>query len=146
MPTAYALLLRFGPLLLILLAAGLAIALGIQDYLSVDGEIATNTTIGRPVVEGARNWNQTGGLSGAPLMAKSTAVLRMLRTRLPESIPMIGVGGILDGADAVTKTAAGATLVQLYSGLVYRGPALIGECVEAMRRRRYAPSSRPAHE
>ena len=114
--------------------------------LAVDGVIATNTTVSRPVVEGARHWNQPGGLSGAPLMAKSTAVLRMLRTRLPESIPMIGVGGILGGADAVTKTAAGATLVQLYSGLVYRGPALIGECVEAMRRRKYAPSSRPAHE
>jgi dihydroorotate dehydrogenase len=73
-------------------------------------------------------------------MGQSTAVLRMMRTRLPESIPMIGVGGILSGADAATKMAAGATLVQCYTGLVYRGPGLVHECVEAMRRRKEAPS------
>jgi dihydroorotate dehydrogenase len=84
-----------------------------------------------------------GGLSGAPLMGKSTAVLRMLRTRLPESIPLVGVGGILHGADAATKQAAGALLVQVYTGLVYRGPALVGECVDALRRRKEAPSSTP---
>ena len=67
-------------------------------------------------------------------------MLRRLRARLPEHIPLIGVGGILSGADAVAKMAAGAALVQCYSGLVFRGPALIGECVEAMRRRREAPS------
>ena len=108
--------------------------------LQVDGVIATNTTIGREGVEGARHADEIGGLSGKPLMAKSTAVLRMLRTRLPESIPLIGVGGILQGADAATKQAAGATLVQVYSGMVYRGPELIGECVEALRRRKEAPS------
>ena len=108
--------------------------------LGVDGVIAGNTTISRDGVEGARYADEAGGLSGAPLMAKSTAVLRMLRTRLPEHIPVIGVGGILQGADAATKQAAGATLVQTYSGLVYRGPALIGECVEALRRRKEAPS------
>ena len=64
----------------------------------------------------------------------------MLRTRLPEHIPVIGVGGILVGADAATKQAAGATLVQTYTGLVYRGPALISECVDALRRRKEAPS------
>ena len=84
--------------------------------------------------------HETGGLSGAPLMDKSTAVLRKLRTRLPEPIPLIGVGGILIGADAAKKMAAGATLVQFYTGLIYRGPALIGECVDAMRRRKEAPS------
>ena len=73
-------------------------------------------------------------------MGKSTLVLRRLRSRLPESVPMIGVGGILSGADAATKAAAGATLVQMYTGLVYRGPALIGECVDALRRRKEAPS------
>jgi dihydroorotate dehydrogenase len=73
-------------------------------------------------------------------MDKSTAVLRMLRTRLPESIPLVGVGGIMTGADAAKKMAAGASLVQLYTGLVYRGPVLIGECVEALRRRKEAPS------
>ena len=108
--------------------------------LGVDGVIATNTTISRFAIQGARRAGEQGGLSGEPLMGKSTVVLRQLRTRLPESIPLIGVGGILSGADAATKAAAGATLVQFYSGMVYRGPALIGECVDAMRRRKEAPS------
>ena len=111
--------------------------------LAVDGVIATNTTIARDGVEGARFADEVGGLSGAPLMGKSTAVLRMLRTRLPEAIPLVGVGGILHGADAATKQAAGATLMQFYTGLIYRGPALIGECVDALRRRKEAPSSTP---
>ena len=81
-------------------------------------------------------------------MDKSTAVLRMLRTRLPEAIPLIGVGGIMTGADAAKKMAAGASLVQLYTGLIYRGPALVGECVDAMRRRKEAPSrgNLPPHD
>ncbi|MDO5506090.1 MAG: quinone-dependent dihydroorotate dehydrogenase [Pseudoxanthomonas suwonensis] len=108
--------------------------------LQVDGVIATNTTTSRDEVQGHPLAGEAGGLSGAPLLSKSTAVLRMLRTRLPEAIPLIGVGGIDSGADAVQKTAAGATAVQLYSGLVYRGPALVGECVEAIRRRKEAPS------
>lgn len=108
--------------------------------LEVDGVIATNTTIDRGGVEGARYADEAGGLSGRPLMTRATTVLRMMRTRLPETIPLIGVGGILSGADAVTKMAAGASLVQCYSGLIYRGPALIGECVEAIRRRKEAPS------
>jgi len=106
----------------------------------VDGVIATNTTVSRISVQESPLARETGGLSGAPLMNKSTAVLRMLRTRLPDSIPLIGVGGILSGADAAKKMAAGATLVQCYTGLVYRGPALIGECIEAIRRRKEAPS------
>jgi dihydroorotate dehydrogenase len=116
--------------------------------LSVDGVIATNTTIGRFGLEGVRHANEAGGLSGEPLMGKSTLVLRRLRTRLPESIPMIGVGGILSGADAATKQAAGATLVQMYTGLVYRGPGLISECVEALRRRKEGPSrgNLPPHD
>lgn len=108
--------------------------------LQVDGVIATNTTTGREGVEGTRHADEAGGLSGAPLLARSTTVLRKMRTRLPESIPLVGVGGIVSGADAVAKVAAGATLVQCYSGLVYRGPALVEECVEAIRRRRFAPS------
>ncbi|HEY5849847.1 MAG TPA: quinone-dependent dihydroorotate dehydrogenase [Lysobacter sp.] len=108
--------------------------------LQVDGVIATNTTVSRIGIDGAPHASETGGLSGRPLMGQATAVLRMMRTRLPESIPMIGVGGILSGADAATKMAAGATLVQCYTGLVYRGPALVHECVEAMRRRKEAPS------
>ncbi|WP_028839420.1 quinone-dependent dihydroorotate dehydrogenase [Thermomonas fusca] len=108
--------------------------------LAVDGVIATNTTISREGVEGSRHAQQAGGLSGAPLMGQATTVLRMLRTRLPDTIPLIGVGGILHGADAATKQAAGALLVQTYTGLVYRGPALIEECVDALRRRKEAPS------
>jgi dihydroorotate dehydrogenase len=108
--------------------------------LGVDGVIATNTTVSRIAVQKHPLARETGGLSGAPLMDKSTAVLRMLRTRLPEQIPLIGVGGILSGADAAKKMAAGASLVQLYTGLVYRGPKLIGECADAMRRRKEAPS------
>ena len=108
--------------------------------LQVDGVIATNTTVSRICVQDHPLSRQAGGLSGQPLMNKSTTVLRMLRTRLPESIPLVGVGGILSGADAAKKTAAGATLVQCYTGLVYRGPALIGECVDAIRRRKEAPS------
>jgi dihydroorotate dehydrogenase len=65
----------------------------------------------------------------------------MLRTRLPETIPLVGVGGIMGGPDAVQKTAAGATLVQVYTGLVYRGPKLVDECVDAIRRRKEWPSS-----
>ena len=108
--------------------------------LAVDGVIATNTTIARPGVEDDPLARQAGGLSGAPLLGQSTLVLRRLRTRLPESIPLIGVGGITSGADAVAKMAAGAALVQCYSGLVFRGPELIRECVEAMRRRREGSS------
>ena len=111
--------------------------------LQVDGVIATNTTISRTGVEASPLVAEQGGLSGRPLMSQATAVLRMMRTRLPESIPLIGVGGILSGADAATKQAAGATLVQCYTGLVYRGPALVHECVEAMRRRKEAPSRGP---
>lgn len=117
--------------------------------LQVDGVIATNTTITRPGLEGVTHADEPGGLSGKPLMAQSTTVLRMMRTRMPESIPLIGVGGILSGADAVTKMAAGASLVQCYSGLVYRGPELVRECVEAIRRRKEAPSRGnvpPTHE
>ena len=84
--------------------------------------------------------NEAGGLSDAPVLEQSTLVLRRLRSRLPESVPLIGVGGILSGADAVAKMAAGAALVQCYSGLIYRGPALIGDCVDAIRRRRESPS------
>lgn len=108
--------------------------------LSVDGVIATNTTVDRSVVHAHRHAGQAGGLSGAPLMAQSTLVLRRMRARLPDSIPLIGVGGITCGADAVAKVSAGATLIQLYTGLIYQGPSLVYDCVEAIRRRREQPS------
>ena len=111
--------------------------------MQVDGVIATNTTVSRLSVQDHPLARETGGLSGAPLMGQATLVLRRLRTRLPDTIPLIGVGGILSGADAVAKMSAGASLVQCYTGLVYRGPELIRECVEAIRRRREAPSRGP---
>ena len=119
-----------------------AVARVLSD-LSVDGVIATNTTVSRISVQDHKRAQETGGLSGAPLMNQSTMVLRKLRTRLPDNIPLIGVGGILSGADAVAKMSAGAALVQTYTGLVYRGPELIRDCVEAIRRRRDFPSRGP---
>lgn len=108
--------------------------------MQVDGVIATNTTVSRLSVQEHPQARETGGLSGAPLMGQATLVLRRMRTRLPDTIPLIGVGGILSGADAVAKMSAGASLVQCYTGLVYRGPELVRECVEAIRRRREAPA------
>lgn len=102
----------------------------------VDGAIATNTTIDRFAVEGHAHAGEAGGLSGRPLYGKSTAVLRRLRARLEDRVVLVGVGGILSGADAAGKVAAGAQLVQMYTGLVYRGPGLIAESVDAIRRRR----------
>ncbi|WP_266159327.1 quinone-dependent dihydroorotate dehydrogenase [Dyella silvatica] len=102
----------------------------------VDGVICTNTTIDHSAVASDPQGNETGGLSGKPLFAKSTAVLRGMHKRLQGKIGIIGVGGILDGSDAAEKIDAGASLVQLYSGMVYRGPALIGECVDEIRRQR----------
>lgn len=111
---------------------------GIAEVLlasGIDGLICTNTTIDRHVIAGHELANEAGGLSGRPLMARSTAVLRGMHERLGERVPIIGVGGILGGADAAAKFDAGASLVQFYSGMIYRGPELIGECVEALRGR-----------
>jgi dihydroorotate dehydrogenase len=99
----------------------------------IDGVIATNTTLSREGVEGLRHGDETGGLSGAPVRDKSTAVIRALAAELQGALPIIGVGGILNGADAVEKMQAGASLVQIYSGLIYRGPALVAECADAIR-------------
>ena len=100
----------------------------------VDGLIATNTTVGREAVKGHRHESQTGGLSGAPLFAPSTAILRRLAQSLGGRVPLVGVGGILSGADARAKADAGASLVQLYTGFVYRGPGLIARCRESLIR------------
>ncbi|MFJ2987451.1 quinone-dependent dihydroorotate dehydrogenase [Collimonas sp. NPDC087041] len=99
----------------------------------IDGVIATNTTISRDAVRGLQHENETGGLSGAPVLALSTSVVRQLHGELGDEIPIIGVGGIFSGADAQSKITAGASLVQLYSGLIYRGPALVRECAAALR-------------
>jgi dihydroorotate dehydrogenase len=99
----------------------------------VDGVICTNTTIDRTTISGAPHAEEAGGLSGKPLFTKSTSVLRGMKQRLGDAIALIGVGGITSGADAAAKMDAGASLVQFYTGMVYRGPALIGECVESIR-------------
>jgi len=98
----------------------------------LDGLIATNTTVAREEVAGLPEAQQAGGLSGRPLFARSTQVVRTLAQHLQGALPIIGVGGIFDGAGAVEKLRAGATLVQLYTGLVYRGPGLIAECRRAL--------------
>ena len=91
----------------------------------IDGVIATNTTISRVGVEGLPNSQQTGGLSGAPLTQQATTVIRQLQTHLQGTIPIIGVGGIMSAADAKEKMEAGASLVQIYTGLIYHGPSLV---------------------
>lgn len=98
----------------------------------IDGLIATNTTLARPGVERHPLAQQSGGLSGAPLRDLAEAVLRALRAAAGPSYPLIGVGGILSAGDAAKRIAAGADLIQIYSGLVYRGPALVSECVGAV--------------
>jgi dihydroorotate dehydrogenase len=99
----------------------------------IDGLIATNTTVSREGVAGHQHERQTGGLSGRPLLATSTEVLRKLAHHLAGRVPLVGVGGILGGADARAKVAAGASLVQVYTGFIYRGPSLVGEARAALR-------------
>ena len=98
----------------------------------MDAVIATNTTLDRALVEGQQHADEAGGLSGGPLTEVSTGVIRTLAGELQGSMPIIGAGGILTGADAAAKIAAGASLVQIYSGFIYRGPELIRECVDAI--------------
>ena len=98
----------------------------------IDGLIVTNTTLSREGVENLPSGDEAGGLSGAPVFEKSTACLQAFSNILKDQIPLIGVGGILSGEQAIAKQQAGASLVQIYSGLIYTGPALIKDCVNAM--------------
>ena len=98
----------------------------------LDGVIATNTTVSRSGVSGLRHAGEGGGLSGAPLCELSTGVIRKLAQLLEGRIPIIGVGGIMSAADARAKLDAGASLVQIYTGFIYRGPQLIGEILRAL--------------
>jgi dihydroorotate dehydrogenase len=98
----------------------------------IDGVIATNTTIARDAVKGLPHAEEAGGLSGRPVLEASNRVIRRLRTALGRGYPIIGVGGILSGDDALSKIDAGADLVQLYTGLIYRGPALVHEVARAL--------------
>ena len=100
----------------------------------MDGVIATNTTISRTAVQGMRHAEETGGLSGAPVLEASNQVIRQLRAALGSGFPIIGVGGILSADDAVSKIRAGADVVQIYTGLIYRGPALVRQIAQALRR------------
>ncbi len=97
------------------------------------GVIATNTTLSRDAVKGLPHAQETGGLSGAPVLEMSNRVVAQLRAALGPQFPIIGVGGILSGADAVSKIHAGADAVQIYTGLIYRGPALVTESAQAIR-------------
>ncbi len=111
----------------------------------VDAVIATNTTVARNAVAGLPHGDETGGLSGAPLTARATEVVRLLAAHLQGALPIIGVGGIMKGEDAAEKMAAGASLIQMYTGIIYRGPALVGECRRAiLRYRRQATTWRKA--
>jgi len=119
-----------------LAADDLAATAQVIRELALDGVIATNTTLDRTLVAGLPHADRPGGLSGAPLRERSRAVVRDLRALLGPDMPLIGVGGISGAADARAMLAAGADLVQVYTGLIYRGPALVRELVAATRHNR----------
>jgi len=100
----------------------------------LDGVIATNTTVARDAVKGLPHADETGGLSGAPVREASNRVVRALRAELGSGFPIIGVGGVMSAEDALAKRAAGADLVQIYTGLIYRGPALVTQAAKALAR------------
>jgi len=97
------------------------------------GVVATNTTLSRDAVKGMAHAEETGGLSGAPVLALSNAVISQLRAALGKGFPIIGVGGVMSGEDAVSKIKAGADVVQIYTGLIYKGPDLVREAALAIR-------------
>ena len=99
----------------------------------MDGVIATNTTISRAAVQGLRHAQETGGLSGAPVLESSNQVIRQLRAALGSRFPIIGVGGVMSAEDAVSKIRAGADVVQIYTGLIYEGPALVVKAARAIK-------------
>jgi dihydroorotate dehydrogenase len=99
----------------------------------IDAVVATNTTIERSAVAHLEHGAEAGGLSGAPVRALSNAVIESLKQHLGNRVPIIGVGGILSGQDAQEKRAVGASLVQIYSGLIFKGPELVRECALALK-------------
>jgi dihydroorotate dehydrogenase len=112
-----------------------AIAATLQRH-GMDGVVATNTTVSREAVGGLAHAQEAGGLSGAPLLAASNRVIAQLRAALGAGFPIIGVGGVLSAQDAVSKIEAGADLVQIYTGLIYKGPGLVRESARALQRLR----------
>jgi dihydroorotate dehydrogenase len=109
-----------------------AVAAALRRH-GIDGVIATNTTVSRDAVQGLPHANEAGGLSGAPVFEASNRVIAALRAELGSTVPIIGVGGVMNGDDARAKRAAGADLVQIYTGLIYRGPPLVRECAAALK-------------
>lgn len=102
----------------------------------MDGVIATNTTLSRTAVQGLEHADEAGGLSGAPVLEASNAVIRQLRARLGKDYPIIGVGGVMSGTDAISKIEAGADVVQLYTGIIYHGPGLVTDVAQALKAQR----------
>ena len=103
---------------------------------AMDGVVATNTTVNREAVKGLRHAQEAGGLSGAPVLAASNRVIGQLRAALGQGFPIIGVGGVMSGADAVSKIKAGADVVQIYTGLIYQGPGLVSEAANSIKKSR----------
>lgn len=103
---------------------------------AMDGVVATNTTLSRDAVKGMRHAEEAGGLSGAPVLEASNRVIGQLRAALGKGFPIIGVGGIMSGADAVSKIKAGADVVQIYTGLIYKGPELVTDAATAIKNSR----------
>lgn len=108
------------------------IATALKQF-EMDGVVATNTTLDRTRVQGLTNAHQVGGLSGEPLLGSSNKVIEALRAALGKGFPIIGVGGILTDQDALSKINAGADLVQIYTGLIYKGPKLVSECAKTIK-------------
>jgi dihydroorotate dehydrogenase len=123
-----------------------AIAQALRRH-GMDGVVATNTTLDRQAVAQLEHAQEAGGLSGAPLLASSNRVIRQLRQELGAGWPIIGVGGVMSASDALSKLEAGADLVQIYSGLIYRGPALVRDCATALleHRQRSAKGLKVGH-
>jgi len=103
----------------------------------IDGVIATNTTTSHRMVDRLKHGNETGGVSGEPVFDLSNIVIRALKAEVGDALPIIGVGGIMSGKDAATKMKLGASLVQVYSGLIYAGPALVRDCVDEIRKQQH---------
>ena len=108
------------------------IALTLQKH-KIDGVVATNTTLARDAVQGLKHAEEAGGLSGGPVLQASNQVIAQLRKALGKNYPIIGVGGVLSAQDALTKIAAGADLVQIYTGMIYNGPGLVSEVAKALK-------------
>jgi dihydroorotate dehydrogenase len=96
--------------------------------------IATNTSMARDKVVGSKHAEEAGGLSGRPIFEHSTAIVRQFREALPDTLPIIAAGGVMSGDDGVKKLEAGASLVQIYSGFIYQGPALVAQIINSIER------------